>query len=169
MEGLFKLLFPTGNITLASLVFAIMFTYVAVKAIYEAYVWIKARFDGYHDEKNDEENKEETREKRIKTLEQHDSWQYKKLTELGEEVKEIIAILHKVQDTQSRAIVDTHRGTIFRIYHDVMKQGYINQTELDRFISLVDQYKKAGGDGIVDAKVYPEVLKLPIRSDESGN
>lgn len=168
MEGLFKLLFPTGSVTLASLVFAIMFAYVAIKATYEAYVWIKARFEGYHEEKNGEETKEEKVNERISLLEKHDSWQYKKLTELGDEVKEIIEMLHKVQDTQSKAIVETHRSTIFRIYHDVMKQGYINQTELDRFIALVNQYKAAGGDGIVDEKVYPEVLALPIK-DSSSN
>jgi len=145
---------------------SIVLTYLFFKAIYDACKWIKDRLDEYHGIKDTQENKEEETEKRIKTLEQHDSWQYKKLNELCERMSEVISMIQKVQDTQSRTIVDTYRGTIFRIYHDVMKQGYINQTELDRFIDLVKQYKEAGGNGIVDEKVYPEILKLPIKSDQ---
>lgn len=163
METLFKLFFPTGSFTLPSIVFSLMFTYIAVKAIYEAYKWIKARFDGYHEEKNTEENKEEKIEERLQILEKHDKGQYLKLNELSDQMKEVISMIKKVQDTQSNAIIETHRSTIFRIYHDVMKQGCITQTELDRFIALVNQYKAAGGDGIVDEKVYPEVLALPIK------
>ena len=146
-------------------IIAIALTFVVVKELYVAIKWIKDRFDGYHNIKNQEEDKEADIEKRIKTLESHDGWQYNKLNQLGDELEKIITMVKKVQETQATTIINTYRGTIFRIYHDNMKQGYITQTELDRFIDLVKDYREAGGDGIVDEKVYPEVLSLPIRTE----
>lgn len=165
METLIKLLFPTGSFSLASLVFAIMFTYIAIKAIYDAYKWIKARFDSYHEEKNGEEDKDAKIEKRIATLERHDLGQYNKLNELSGQIDKIVEMIETVQETQANAIVETYRGTIFRIYHDNMKQGYITQTELDRFISMVERYRKAGGNGVVDEKIYPEIMALDIKPE----
>lgn len=146
-------------------VLALILTFIFIKELYVAIKWIKDRFDGYHNIINNKEDKEEEIEKRIDTLEVHDHWQYNKLNELGEELKKVISMLAHVQETQGKTIIDTYRNTIFNIYHDSMKQGYITQTELDRFIGLVDQYRKAGGDGVVDEKVYPEVLKLEIRQN----
>lgn len=147
-------------------ILSIALVYLLVKAVYDAGKWIIDRLNGYHQIKNDAEDKEQTVDSRITKLESHDKYQFNKLNEVCDEVKKLINMVQQVQDTQARAIVDTYRGTIFRIYHDVTRQGYINQTELDRFISLVEQYKKAGGNGIVDEKVYPEVMKLPIKAEK---
>lgn len=139
-------------------VLSIALVYLFIRAVYDAGKWIIDRLNGYHKIKNEEQ----TIEQRIAKLEKHDKGQYTKLNELSDQLKKLIDMVQKVQDTQAQIIVDTYRGTIFRIYHDVTNQGKISQTELDRFVDLVHKYKTAGGDGIVDEKVYPQILKLPI-------
>ncbi len=139
-------------------VLSIALVYLFIRAIYDAGKWIIDRLNGYHKIKNEEQ----TIEQRIARLEKHDKGQYTKLNELSDQLKKLIDMVQKVQDTQAQIIVDTYRGTIFRIYHDVTNQGKISQTELDRFVDLVHKYKAAGGDGIVDEKVYPQILNLPI-------
>ena len=147
-------------------ILSIALVYLFIKAIYESGKWILDRLNGYHKIRNEVEDKDAETEARISKLEAHDKFQFNKLNEVCEEVKTLIGMVQQVQDTQAQTIIDTYRGTIFRIYHDVTRQGYINQTELDRFCDLVRRYKEAGGDGIVDEKVYPEVIKLPIKAEK---
>lgn len=142
-------------------ILAIVLVYLFVKAVYDAGKWILDRLNGYHKIKNEEE----TIEERIARLEKHDKGQYTKLNELGEEIKKIIIMVQEVQDTQAKTIIDTYKDTIFAIYHDSIAKGSIRKTELDRFLDIVKRYKEAGGDGIVDEKIYPEILELPIVSD----
>lgn len=140
------------------LILSITLVYLFVKAVYESGKWILDRLNGYHKIRNEEE----TIEERIARLEKHDRGQYAKLNEVSEEIKTIIGMVQKVQDTQARTIIDTYKDTIFGIYHESIEKGNIRQTELDRFLDLVKRYKAAGGDGIVDEKIYPEILELPI-------
>lgn len=149
----------------AVVILAIFITFLVIKELYTAVKWVKDRFDGYHNIQNHKEDVEEEIDRRIQTLEQHDGWQYKKLNELGDQVKEVIGLIKEIQVTQSKMIIDTYKGSIFRIYHDSQKNKYISQTELDRFIDLCTIYKAAGGDGVVDEKIYPEVMSLPINND----
>ena len=139
-------------------VLSFILVYLFVKGIYQSFKWVVHRLNGYHQLKSEEE----TIEERISKLEKHDKGQYQKLTELGDEMKKIIAMIQKVQDTQARTIVDTYRNSIFAIYHECIEKGNIKQTQLDRFLDLVKRYKEAGGDGIVDQKIYPQILDLPI-------
>ena len=165
MGNLISLIMATESPVLI-VILSIALVYLFVKAVYESGKWILDRLNGYHKIRNEAEDKDAEIEARISKLEAHDKWQYSKLNEVADEMKKLIGMVQQVQDTQAQTIIDTYRGTIFRIYHDVTRQGYINQTELDRFISLVEQYKKAGGNGIVDEKVYPEVMKLPIKAEK---
>lgn len=154
-------LLMTADSPVLVVILAIVLVYLFVKAIYEAGKWILDRLNGYHKIKNEEE----TIEERIARLEKHDKGQYTKLNELGEEIKKIIKMVQEVQDTQAKTIIDTYKDTIFAIYHDSVTKGSIRKTELDRFLDIVKRYQDAGGDGIVDEKIYPEILELPIVND----
>lgn len=165
MGNLISLIMATESPVLI-VILSIALVYLFVKAVYESGKWILDRLNGYHKIRNEVEDKDAEIEARISKLEAHDKWQYSKLNEVADEMKKLIGMVQQVQDTQAQTIIDTYRGTIFRIYHDVTRQGYINQTELDRFCDLVRRYKEAGGDGIVDEKVYPEVLALPIKAEK---
>ena len=154
------MLFPNGNFSLSILVFSIIFVFIALKAFYDAVIWIKARLDHYHKIKSEKE----TIEKRIEKIEEENCQQFLKLEELSDMTKETIQLLEDIKKQQQSSVIETNKGIIFRIYLDNMKQGHISQTELDRFINVCQIYKEAGGDGIVDEKIYPEVLKLPIEN-----
>lgn len=160
MDKLFEMLFPNGNFSLSMLIFSIIFVFIALKAFYDAIIWIKARLDHYHQVKSEKE----TTEKRIEKIEEENCQQFIKLEELSNMTKEAINLLEDVKKQQQNSIIETNKSIIYRIYLENMKQGHISQTELDRFISVCQIYKEAGGDGIVDEKIYPEVLKLPIQN-----
>ena len=164
MDKLFGMLFPNGNFSLSMLIFSIIFVFIALKAFYDAIIWIKERLDHYHKMKSEKE----TTEKRIEKIEEENCQQFNKLEELSNMTKEAINLLEEVRKQQQNSIVETNKGIIFRIYLENMKQGHISQTELDRFISVCQIYKEAGGDGIVDEKIYPEVLKLPIENEKGA-
>lgn len=144
-------------------ILSIVLVYIFIKAIFEAVKWTFDRLNGYHDIRNNIEKKEDDVETRISRLERHDNGQFQKITELCKEVKEIISMIKNVQDTQSEIIIDTHRSAIYTVYCEAMKQGYITPSELERFQALVKRYKEAGGDGVVDEKIYPEVMLLQIK------
>ncbi len=163
MNGLISQIMASSS-PFVIIILSVLITFLLIKELYSALKWIKDRFDGYHNIQNNKENAAEEIEQRIKTLEDHDEWQYKKLNELGDQVQEIIGLTKEIQATQSKMIIDTYKGSIFRIYHDASKNKYISQTELDRFIDLCSIYKAAGGDGVVDEKIYPEVMALPINN-----
>lgn len=147
-------------------ILSLVLVFIFIKEIYSAVKWILDRLNGYHKIKNTEEDKDSKIEERFLILERHDQNHWNKLNEMGEEIKEIISMIKCVQNTQSKAIVNTYKDSIFRIYHESMKTKSISQAELDRFIDLVTVYRKAGGDGVVDEKIYPEILSLPIDKEE---
>ncbi len=158
MEGLLKLFYPNGTFSIPSLIFSIILVFVVIKAIYEAIKWIIDKLNVYHKAKT---TKQEEKEK-IEMLEEHDKQQFEEINKLESEINKIIMLLENIKENQSSTIRETNKGVIFRIYHDVVKQGSISQTELDRFMEAVQIYKREGGDGIVDEKICPEVLKFPI-------
>lgn len=147
-------------------IISFILVFLFIKEIYAAIQWVIARLDGYHNIKDKQENKEEDVEERLKKLESHDYAHWNKLNEMSEEIKEIISMIKCVQETQAKTTIDTYKGSIFRIYHDAMRNKFISQTELDRFIEICKIYKEAGGDGVVDEKIYPEILKLPIKAED---
>lgn len=167
MDGLISTIMATDSPVIV-VIFALLVTFLLIKELYAAVKWIKDRLNGYYNVRNEAESKDEEIENRVKVLEKHDTWQFNKLNEIGEELKQAIILIKEVQSNQAKNTIDTYKGSIFRIYHDAMKNGFISQTELDRFIEIVHIYKNAGGDGVVDEKIYPEVLALPIKNRDSS-
>ena len=161
MESLLKMFYPNGTFSILSLIISIILVFVVIKAVYEAIKWIIDRLNGYHEARKIKQKQEE----RIETLENHDKQQSEEILKIEDEITKIIALLENIKETQSSTIRETNKGVIFRIYHDVIRQGSISQTELDRFMEAVEIYKKEGGDGVVDEKICPEVLKFPIEKE----
>lgn len=165
MESLISSIMATDSPILV-VIFALFITFVVIKELYGAVKWIKDRLNGYYNIRNTKEEKQETIEERLSKLEKDDEKQFNKLDILGEKVEKIIGLIKEVQATQAKSIINTHKETIFRIYHEAMKNNFITQAELDRFLEVTSLYKEAGGDGIVDEKIYPEVLQTPIKSND---
>ena len=87
------MLFPNGNFSLSILVFSIIFVFIALKAFYDAVIWIKARLDHYHKIKSEKE----TIEKRIEKIEEENCQQFLKLEELSDMTKETIQLLEDIK------------------------------------------------------------------------
>lgn len=162
MESLIKLIFPNGDFSISGLIFALIFAFIFIKAIYDAIKWVTLRFNDYHNVKKEEEKTEQ----RIKELEKQNEEQSEQLLKLNSDIQECICLLNNIQHNQTETIIETNKSIIFRIYHDALKQGSISQTELDRFINITNRYMEAGGNGIVKDKIYPEILKIPINKED---
>ena len=93
MEKLFEMLFPNGNFSLGSLIFSIIFVFIALKALFDAITWIKNRLDGYHKIKTEKE----AVEKRLDKIEQENCQQFMKLEALFNMTKEAIDMLTDVK------------------------------------------------------------------------
>ena len=162
MSELLRIFASNGQFSFSSLLIFAILIFVVIKAVYDAGKWIKNRFDNYHKQ----QNKNETQEQRIAVLEEHDEQQAEALESLNAKTDQIINALDEIKKTQNKTMIENNKGVIYRIHRDVMEQGYISQTELDRFELLVSNYRNAGGNGVIEKKLYPEVMELPIRRDE---
>ena len=58
MESLIKLIFPNGDFSISGLIFALIFAFIFIKAIYDAIKWVTSRFNDYHNVKKEEEKTE---------------------------------------------------------------------------------------------------------------
>lgn len=154
----------TTNSPVLVVILSIALVYLFIKAIYDAGNWIIARLNGYYKIKNNAETKEEQIDKRITRLQQHDKWQYDKLNELSGQIKTVITIVEKIQQSQTQLIKQKYKTSIFKIYKQSTQKKYITQNDLARFVDLVKQYQEIGGNGVVDEKIYPEIMDLPIKT-----
>lgn len=173
MDTLLDILSPHGIESLESLIIAILIAFLIVKELYGAVKWIQARFDGYHEEKNKIEDHEENIDSRIVRLEKHDSWQYNQLCDLKLQMselsdlikqnhKDLLIQLAEIDNCNKEIAVASLRDVINRIHRSAMSHKSISHQDLLTFTEAVRIYRQAGGDGMVDEKLYPEVMALPI-------
>ena len=173
MKTLLEILSPHGIQSIETLVIALLISFLIVKELYDAVKWVKERFEGYHEEKNKIENHEENVDKRISLLEKHDGWQYNQLNDLKLQVSEISDLIksnHKdihdhlveIDSCNKEVAVASLRNVINTIHRTAILHKYISHQDLFTFTEAVRIYREAGGDGMVDEKLYPEVMALPI-------
>jgi len=177
MDTILNILSPLGIQGLESLVVTLIISFLIVKELYQAFKWIKDRLDGYHEVKNKEEEHDDDIQQRLAVLEKHDKWQYGQLEELKTQltsltqlVKENHTDIHNqltALDKNNKEIaVASLRDTINRIHRYAMSKGCVSHQDLLTFTEAVRIYRESGGNGMVDEKLYPEVIALPI-SDET--
>lgn len=181
MDTILGILSPHGIQGLESLIVAIIISFLIVKDIYQGIKWVKDRFEGYHEEKNKIEEHDDDIENRISKLEKHDKWQYGQLEDLKVQlanltqlVKENHTDIHnqltELNKNNKEIAVASLRDTINRIHRFAMSKGCISHQDLLTFTEAVRIYRESGGDGMVDEKLYPEVMSLPISDEfQQGN
>lgn len=146
-----------------SIVVIICLIFLSIKAIVEATIWVYGWLMKWHNKKNTEDNQEMNIEKRIQILEDHDKWQYKKLVELSDGIKELKDLMINMKKDNDEFVVVTCRSQLYRIHKEAMLQGYITKECLKTFSETGKKYETAGGDDIYHEKLYPEVMALPIK------
>ena len=131
---------------------------VSIKQIWELISWFKSKIDKHHENQNEQEDEKEDLENRIKKLEEHDKWQYNKLTEITD-------LIVKMQNKQNIVTIATCRSSLYRLHSEFIAQGYLTPIQYETFKDLADVYISSGGNHTMANKLIPEVLELPIKDE----
>lgn len=94
----------------------------------------------------------------------------KKMDASIKEMKEMQNTIHElkqmmevhIEKDKTRTVVSL-RSTIWRMHGDFMKQGYVTKDGLEVFSEACKLYKNDGGNGVVQQKIEPEVMELPVK------
>ncbi len=94
----------------------------------------------------------------------------KKVDASIKEMKEMQNTIHElkqmmevhIEKDKTRTVVSL-RSTIWRMHGDFMKQGYVTKDGLEVFSEACKLYKNDGGNGVVQQKIEPEVMELPVK------
>lgn len=113
-------------------------------------------------------------EKAIKSSEESNKKNFEEFqTSQRELIQELTAQIRLVDDkvgeqckTEARRTIATFRSSLYRMHSDFTGQGYITREGLKTFIECGKEYTDAGGDDIYHAKLYPEIMALPIKDDD---
>ena len=152
--GLAKINWVVFLLTLCTIAFAI-------KEIIEIISYFKRKFrikTGFDEDK-------ETLKERIATLEKHDKWQYSEISKISKGIDEIKNRLDERDIKDKAKTVATLRNQLYDLHSKFMERGNIDKSGLKTFLELGKIYEEAGGDDIYHDKLKPEVMDLPIVSD----
>lgn len=133
----------------------------AIKEIIEIILYYKKKF---RIRTGNEEDKE-TVEIRITTLEQHDKVQHDEITKILKCVEDIIERLDERDNKDKEKTVATLRNQLYDLHNKFIERGSVDQSGLKTFLELGKIYEEAGGDDVYHDKLKPEVMDLPIVTD----
>ncbi len=100
---------------------------------------------------------------RINKLEKHDKWQYDEILKISNgivDIKELILEKEKQDNAQTVAVLRTQ---LWDMHSKLVKQQYVNVSDLKTFTELGKFYESKGGNDIYHDKLYPEIMSLEIR------
>ena len=109
------------------------------------------------------EEDKKTIEDRITTLEKHDNWQYKEISEMSKGIDDIKCQLTEKERADKERTVATLRNQLYGLHTKFSEKGYVDNSGLKTFTELGKIYEAAGGDDIYHDKLKPEVMSLPIK------
>lgn len=113
--------------------------------------------------------KEQKQEERLSVLEEHDKRQYESLNEMKEQMNESFAEIKRMMEQEKQERIEqvkaSCRPTLYQLYLNGEKRGYITQGELESFTALADIYLEANGNATFKKKIIPEFYALPIVSE----
>lgn len=141
----------------------VVFGFVALKQLYEAAIWGKARLDDWHNKKNGIEKKEASVESRLSLLEERGEWQYKELMKQSQTLDKIVEMIEKSSADQDAVTIATARATLNQIATKALAQGYISEADYETFENLSHIYLAKGGNHTMKDKTIPAVELLPIK------
>ena len=133
----------------------------AIKELIEIVSYFKKKFrikTGFDEEK-------ETIEERIATLEKHDKWQYNEISKISQGIDDIKKQLKERDKKDSAKTIATLRNQLYWLHEKFIEHGSIDRSGLKTFLELGKIYEDAGGDDIYHDKLKPEIMRLPIISD----
>lgn len=136
---------------------------MAVKELVEFWSWAKNRFDAWRKKENDKDDKEESIEDRLTKLEEHDTWQYDKITEMSESLEDIKELLVSSQQQQKEVDKAILRALIKSLADGILEKGEMSTLEFETFVALKDMYEFKGGNSYTKDVLVPKIMKLPVK------
>ena len=133
----------------------------AIKEFLEIVSYFKKKFRI----KTGSDEDKETIEERIATLEKHDKWQYNEISKISQGIDDIKKQLKERDKKDSAKTIATLRNQLYGLHEKFIEHGSIDRSGLKTFLELGKIYEDAGGDDIYHDKLKPEIMRLPIISD----
>ena len=133
----------------------------AFKEICQLIGWVKTKFRV----KTGIEEDKQTIEDRIGILEKHDKWQYNEISKISQGIDDIKKQLEERDKKDNAKTIATLRNQLYGLHEKFIEHGSIDRSGLKTFLELGKIYENAGGDDIYHDKLKPEIMKLPIISD----
>ena len=88
----------------------------------------------------------------------------KEIVEMQSSMKQLKEMMEiHIEKDKARTVVSL-RSTIWQMHRDFMKQGYVTKDGLEVFSDVCKLYQNDGGNGVVQQKIEPEVMELPVKS-----
>lgn len=88
----------------------------------------------------------------------------KEIVEMQSSMKQLNEMMEiHIEKDKARTVVSL-RSTIWQMHRDFMKQGYVTKDGLEVFSEVCKLYQNDGGNGVVQQKIEPEVMELPVKS-----
>ena len=107
----------------------------------------------------------ETIKNRIKTLENHDNWQYKEIVKISKGVDDIKDRLDTNEKETNQRIIIQYGAELYNLHSKFMAQKYVTRAGLETFQLLADTYIACGGNHSIKGKIIPEVMALEIKDE----
>lgn len=156
--GAIEQLTKINYISFIILFFAILF---GIKEIIEIFNYFKKKFRL----KTGIDEDRETLENRIKTLENHDEWQYKEISKISKGIDDIKDRLDLSEKENNHRIIVQYGAELYNLHDKFMSQGYVTKAGIETFQLMADTYLDCGGNHLIRGKIIPEVLALPIKPE----
>ena len=150
------------NYGITGIVVCVIITITVFKYLWESMSWILDKLNLYHKKQSLSESNDE----RIAKLEKHGMWQYDTINQLTSDVKDIKDSIITMKEENNKITVATYRSTLWSLHKEFVCQGYTTKEDLKTFFEIGKIYEDCGGDDIYHDKLKPEVLKLPIESED---
>ena len=98
-------------------------------------------------------------------MEKHDKWQYNEISKISQGIDDIKKILDERDIKDKAKTVATLRNQLYDLHSKFIERGSVDKSGLKTFLELGKIYEDAGGDDIYHDKLKPEIMNLPIITD----
>ena len=88
----------------------------------------------------------------------------KEIVEMQSSMKQLKEMMEIHIEKDKAHTVVSLRSTIWQMHRDFMKQGYVTKDGLEVFSEVCKLYQNDGGNGVVQQKIEPVVMELPVKS-----
>ncbi len=189
MLDLLKFFGSTEEVGLLPFLTFLIVLLAATRKTYDFCVWVLGLLNIYHKREDEKENVKESIEKinstlikiderveglelkiknddyeqRIHQLEKADIRREKQLKTISENLETISSKLDETRESSREVDVAQLRSTLYRLWIEAKKNGYITHASLETFTDLSRLYLNRGGNSVFKSSILPAFVNMEIR------